>query len=164
MFPRTNATRWAKVADKLGSLLLRWPTGCIEENIIDRVPDEKLEALVTDPDDNKTGMRLRTLAVRLGIEDKDFATLSAAAKGGLRALIIQAATGYVPPKKTTPKSERKIYEKHAQDWFKTLAGGRELEAKLFSLDLWPKLKDQLLPFCNAVRKALGLTEIQEVQP
>ena len=160
----THPTRWAKVADKLGSLLLRWPTGCIEENIIDRVPDEKLEALVTDPDDNKTGMRLRTLAVRLGIENKDFATLSAAAKGGLRALIIQAATGYVPPKKTTPKSERKIYEKHAQDWFKTLAGGRELEAKLFSLDLWPKLKDQLLPFVNAVRKALGLTEIQEVQP
>ena len=160
----THPDRWAKVAGALGSLLFRWPTGCIEQNIIDLVPDEELEALVTDPDDEKTGMRLRTLAVRLGIEDKSFATLSASAKGGLRAVVIEAATGHVPPEKASPKSERKIFEKHAQDWFKTLPGGRELEAKLFTLGIWPQLKDQLLPFCNAVRKAVGLAEIQDVPP
>ncbi len=157
-------TRWQKVADALGPLLFRWPAGCIEQNIIDLTPDDSLEALLIDPVDDKTGMRLRTLAYRLGVAEKDFATLCAKAGPGLRALVVEAATGHVPPGKAALKSERKEYEKHAQNWFKTLAGGRELEAKLFSLELWPKLKDQLLPFCNAVRKAIDLPEIGDITP
>ena len=159
-----HPTRWQKVADALGPLLFRWPSGCIEENVTDLTPEDKLEELLIDPADDKTGMRLRTLAVRLGIEEKDFVILSSKAGSGLRTLMIEAATGHVPPEKMGLKSERKEYAKHGQDWFKTLTGGRELEAKLFSLDLWPKLKDQLLPFCNAVLKAIELPEITDLTP
>jgi putative ATP-dependent endonuclease of OLD family len=43
------------------------------------VPDDKLETLLTDPEGEKTGMRFRTLAERLGIQEKDFATIAAKA-------------------------------------------------------------------------------------
>jgi putative ATP-dependent endonuclease of the OLD family len=155
-------TRWQKVADALGPLLFRWASGCIEENIIPLVSDEKLEAFLEDPADEKTGARRRTLATRLGSEEKDFATLAAKAGNGLRARIIEAATGHVPPDKATVKSEKREYEKHAQTWFKTFAGGKELEAKLFTLELWPHLKASLLPFCNAVRKAVDLEEVADL--
>ena len=74
-----HPARWQKVASALGPLLFRWPTGCIEENIIGLVPDDKLEALLTDPGDDKTGERLRTLADRLGIPNKQFAAISSSA-------------------------------------------------------------------------------------
>ena len=48
--------------------------------------------------------------------------------------------------------------------FKTEAGGRELEAKLFTLGLWPRFQPLLLPFCNAIRNALGLEEVTDLQP
>ena len=60
------------------------------------LPDDKLEALLTDPEDEKTGMRLRTLADRLGIQEKDFATIKATAGAGLKALILAAASGTRP--------------------------------------------------------------------
>ncbi len=77
----------------------------------------------------------------------------------MRALIVAAALGTVPENKT---SEKKIYKGHAQSWFKTVAGGRELAGKIFSLGAWPALKPQLMPFCNAVRKAVGLAELQDL--
>ena len=61
-----HPTRWQKLAEKLDKLLFRWQSGCIEENVIKLLPDDKLEALLTDPEGEKTGMRLRTLAERLG--------------------------------------------------------------------------------------------------
>ena len=153
--------RWKKVAGRLDKLLFRWVSGCLEENIIGAVPDDKLEALLIDPADEKTGMRLRTLADRLGSQEKDFETIKTKAGAGLRALIIAAAKGTVPEEKT---SEKKQYKAHAQTWFKTVDGGRELAGKIFSLGAWPMLKPQLMPFCNAVRKAVDLAEIQDLEP
>lgn len=153
--------RWNKVAEKLDKLLFRWTSGCLEENIINAVPDENLETLVIDLDDDKTGMRLRTLADRLGSQEKDFEAIKTKAGAGLKALIVAAASGTVPADKT---SEKKQYKAHAQTWFKTEVGGRELAGKIFSLGAWLILKPQLLPFCKAVRKAVDLPEIQDLVP
>jgi hypothetical protein len=134
----------------------------VEPNVVNALDDDKLEELLTDPADEKTGMRLRTLAVRLNIANKDFTSIKSKAGAGLRKLIIEAAMGTVPEDKKSDKSEQKIFKNHAQDWFKTDEGSRELASKIFKLGAWPKLKPQLLPFCNAVRKAVGLGEIQDL--
>jgi putative ATP-dependent endonuclease of OLD family len=154
-----HPTRWAKLHTKLGALLFRWPSLCIEENIIAVVSDDKLEAFIADPAGEKTGIRLRTLADRLGIADKDFAALKAKAGADFRARIIEAALGTVPAGKESEKNE---YKAHAGRWFKSVDGGRELAGKLFGLALWPALKPQLLPFCNATRTAIGLDEIADL--
>lgn len=156
---KKHPTRWQKVAEKLDKLLFRWKSGCTEENIINALPDDKFESLLTDPE--KTGMRLRTLADRLGIPEKDFATIKTKAGSGLKALVLAAASGVVPEGKT---AEKKHYQSHGQTWFKTIDGGRELAAKVFTLGIWPTLKPELLPFCNAVRKAVDLDEIQDLTP
>jgi putative ATP-dependent endonuclease of OLD family len=154
--------RWRKVGEKIDGLLFRWTSGCVEPNVIDALGDDDLEELLTDPAGEKTGMRLRTLAVRLNIAEKDFTSIKSKAGAGLRKLIIEAAKGTVPEDKKSDKSEQKIFKNHAQDWFKTDEGSRELANKIFKLGAWPKLKPQLLPFCNAVRKAVGLGEIQDL--
>lgn len=154
-----HATRWQKLHDKLGKLLFRWTTGCIEANVIGAVPDDKLEMLLTDPEDEKTGMRLRTLAERLGIQEKDFPTLKQTAGPNLKSLVIAAAMGTVPHGK---EAEKKHYQSHGQTWFKTIEGGRELAGKVFALGPWPALKSELLPFCNAVRKAVELDEVSDL--
>jgi putative ATP-dependent endonuclease of OLD family len=151
--------RWKKLSDKLGPLLFRWPTGCIEQNIIGAVPDDKLEALITDPKGEKTGTRLRTLAERLEMTEKDFQSLKAKAGAGLRAVIIEAAMGECPAGK---EAEKKRYKSHAGIWFKSDAGGRELGDKVFSLGLWPSLKPQLLPFCNAILGAVNLAPLSDL--
>jgi putative ATP-dependent endonuclease of OLD family len=156
-----HPTRWQNLAKKLDQLLFRWKSGCVEQNIIGIVPDDKLEALLTDPEGKKTGTRLRTLAERLGIQDKEFATIRAKAGPSIKALLVEAAMGTVPPDRT---GERKHYQSHGQTWFKTKEGGRELAGKIFALGLWPALKPDLLPFCNAVRKAVGLDEISDLTP
>jgi hypothetical protein len=156
-----HPTRWKNVAQKLDKLLFRWQSGCIEKNIIDLLPDDKMDALLIDPEDEKTGMRLRTLAERLGIEEKDFATIKATAGADLKALILAAASGSVPDGKA---AEKRHYQSQGKTWFKSVDGGRELAAKLFSLGLWPALKPQLLPFCNAVRKAVDLDELLDLTP
>lgn len=156
-----HPTRWAKLSAKLGPLLFRWKTGCIEENVIGAVPDEKLEELITDPDGDKTGSRLRSLADRLDINDKSFAAIKAAAGAHLKSLIIEAALGKVPAGKESSKKE---YKAHAQTWFKTRAGGRELFEKAIALSLWAALKPELMPFCNAVRTACGVEEREDIVP
>jgi putative ATP-dependent endonuclease of the OLD family len=56
--------------------LFRWNNGCLEQNVIGALPDDRLEALLTDPAEVRTGQRLRTLADRLGTGDeKGFATI-----------------------------------------------------------------------------------------
>lgn len=156
-----HPTRWAKVAEKLGPLLFRWASGCLEQNIIGAVPDDSLLPLLTDPLDEKTGMRRRALAERLGIEDKAFAAIQAQAGGTLKALIIAAALGDVPVGK---EAEKKHFKGQTRNFFKTVEGGRELADKMFSLGLWPALKPQLMPFCNAVRKAVDLPETPDIDP
>lgn len=146
--------RWKKVEAALGPLLFRWKSGCIEENIISAVPDEKLEDLLTDPTGEDTGSRLRTLADRLNMTGEiDFAVIAAKAGPKLKAVLIEAATGVVPDDK---KDRKKEYKSHAQIWFKSLDGGGELARKVFSLGLWPVFGPLLRPFCNAVRAALDL--------
>ena len=127
--------------------------------MIGAVVDQDLEALLTDPDGDKTGRRLRTLADRLGLAVKGFAEIATLAGDRLRAVMIQAATGD-PAEKTG--GEAKSYRSHARDWFKSTAGGRELETKVFEMEIWPKLKRQLLPFCNAVHKAVDLPEVLDI--
>lgn len=156
-----HPTRWKKIAQVQGTLLFRWTSGCIEENIIGGVPEDKLETLLTDPDGKKTGMRLRTLADRLSIDEKDFASIKTKAGPDLKAVIIGAALGTVPDDKSDEESQ---YKSHAQTWFKSVPGGRELAAKVFSLGLWPRFGPQLLPFCNAVRNAVDLPHTTDLKP
>lgn len=153
-----HPTRWKALEEALGPLLFRWPKGCLEENLFGATPDAKLEALMADPAGERTGMRRQTLALRLGIEAKTFGDL-AAAGDRLRSAMIQAALGTVPP---GCEEEKGTYKAHGGTWFKSLAGGRELSAKVFELGLWDDLRPQLLPFCNAVRAAINLPAIEDL--
>lgn len=155
-----HPTRWAEVQKQLGPLLFRWKSGDIESNLVDALADEQIEAFITDPDDERTGRRLRSLAMRLKIDPKDFASIKAAAGSALKRFIKEAAGGKVP--EGTPEAEKKTYSKQAQDWFKTERGGRELAEKLFGLGVWSALQVQLLPFCNAVRAAAGLPALEDL--
>lgn len=152
--------RWKSVEDKLETLLFRWPAGSLEENIISVVPEDKLETFISDPEDGKTGMRLRTLADRLEIQNKDFQVIKTTAGANLREVIVAAAKGTVPAGK---QAERRQYQAHGHTWFKSYIGGRELGLKVFSLGVWPTLKPQLMPFCNAVRRAVDLEELQDLE-
>lgn len=152
----THPGRWAAVHAALGPLLFRWPLGCLEENIFALVPEDRIEDLIKDPEDELTGERLRTLADRIGSATKDLASVKANAPDFSR-LLIEAATGAVPDdKKDADKSEKKALRKHAETWFKSLKGGEELAEKVFSLGLWPAVEPTLLPFLNAVRATLSL--------
>jgi putative ATP-dependent endonuclease of OLD family len=154
-------TKWARVKDRLGNLLFRWPSGCLEENIISLVPKDRLEDFVRDPD-GESGTRLRTLADRLRIEDKSFPAIERKAPD-LKRLIIEAATGAIPETmEETSKEEKKELRKHGAKWFKSVEGGRELGAKVFEFNLWPQLEESLLPFINSVRSAVSLCEIAEL--
>jgi putative ATP-dependent endonuclease of OLD family len=156
-----HPTRWQRIEEKLGQLLFRWQSGSVESNVIDTLPEEKLEALLIDPAGEKTGSRLRTLADRLGVGDKRFDNVREKAGNGLRALMLEAAMGKVPADKA---AEKKHYQAHAQQWFKSVSGGRELAMKAFDLGVWPVLQPRLMPFCNALRKVVGLPEIPDVAP
>jgi putative ATP-dependent endonuclease of OLD family len=154
--------RWAAVKQRLNNLLFRWPSGCTEENIIMLVPPASLEAFIRDKEDEQTGERLRTLAYRLGLEEKDLPSIKAHCTD-LTAIIIAAATGTVPDdKKNADKSVKKALQKHAERWFKSVDGGRELADKVFAFGLWPQLKPQLLPFLNAIRAAVSLPQITDL--
>jgi putative ATP-dependent endonuclease of OLD family len=156
--------RWAALRGKLGDLLFRWETGCVETNVIELIPDEKLQALVSDPEGLKTGSRLRTLADRLGIEGstKDFPTIQQKAGPKLKAVITAAAIGETLEVENDP-AKKKEYKAHGQVWFKSINGGRELFDKAINFGTWPLLKARLMGFCNAVRKAIKLDEILDIQ-
>jgi hypothetical protein len=154
-----HPTRWKKLEERLGKLLFRWQVGCLEENIIKLVPEAELETFIKDPAGDKTGKRLRSLQERLGTDSKEFAVLREKAGTNLRQFIIEAATGEVPEGK---ESEKKHFQSHSQDWFKSFAGGQELAGKVFTIGLWPQIKDQIIPFANAVRRAVMLSEITDI--
>lgn len=156
-----DQVKWTELQKLMGTLLFRWAAGCIEENIIKLVPDDRLEDFIKDSD-GVSGIRLRTLADRLGLREKDFSTIKATT-GDLKALIIEAATGTIPAgKEAADKGEQKSLKKHAEAWFKSIEGGNELATKVFAFDLWPQLEAQLLPFVNAVRVAVVLPEIAKL--
>ena len=148
--------RWAKVKACLGDRLLRWQNICLEQEIFACLTDAQLESFIVDPAGELTGYRLRTLAIRLGCEEKDFHTLQAKAGANFRRIIAEAFLGIVPAHlAAAEKPIRKTYQAHAQNWFKSIEGGRELAQKVVSLKLWPKLQDRLLPFLNAIRGSVG---------
>lgn len=153
--------RWATVKAALGDRLLRWPRGCLEENVIEHVDDDDLEKFIADSDDD-SGDRRRTLAMRLMIEDKSYAAILAAAGNAdnVRKLIIAAATGSVPA--DTPDDQKKALKSHGRTWFKSVRGGFELGSKMLEFKVWPKLEGQLLPFLNAIRQAIDMTVITEL--
>lgn len=153
--------RWATLKASLTDLLLRWPAGCLEENVIAHVADGDLESFIADPE-GESGARLRTLADRLDINDKSFAAILAAVgdTAGVRKLIIEAATGSVPA--GTADDKKKAFKSHGRTWFKTVRGGYELGSKMLQFDVWPKLEGQLLPFINAIRQSVDLPVITEL--
>jgi putative ATP-dependent endonuclease of OLD family len=154
-----HPTRWKKLGERLGKLLFRWQAGCLEENIIKLVSKTELESFILDPTGEKTGKRLRSLQERLGTDSKEFAVLREKAGANLRQFIIEAAIGTVPDGK---ESEKKHFQSHSHDWFKSFSGGQELAKKVFTMGLWPNLKEQLLPFANTVRSAVALPQITDI--
>ena len=156
----TDGAAWQAVKIRLGDLLLRWKAGCLESNVIAHVPDDKLEAFIQDGDGH-SGERLRTMADRLGLPDTSIEDLREQAPD-FRQLIIDAATGASHPHPEATKDEKKAWKKHGQRWFKSRTGGKELAEKVFAFGLWPSLADELLPFVNAVRRAVGLEDITSV--
>lgn len=154
-----HPTRWKNLEDHLGPLLFRWGSGCLEENLLELTPPEKLMDLMVDATGDKTGMRRQSIAMRLGIDVGTFEELAESAGLRLKPTMIEAALGIVPDGCETDKN---TYKSHGRTWFKSEQGGRELAIKVFSLGLWSSLKPQLLPFCNAVRHALGLASIEDV--
>lgn len=154
--------RWDRLKATHGLLLFQWQTGCVEENVIAHVPDNKLLALATDPD-GEAGPRLRTLADRLGIQNKDPQSILDACevKGDIHAVlrqaIVAAATG---SKVGAPADKAKEWAKHSQVWFKSEAGGRELATKARDLGAWQRLEPDVLPFINALRGCFHLVPFQ----
>jgi putative ATP-dependent endonuclease of OLD family len=158
-----NPGRWGKVKERLGDLLLRWDKGCLEENLIPLFGVGQLQALLQDAEGGRTGMRLRSLADRLGIDDATFEAVSAAAGATMMQTVIQAATGAVPDSVKDDKARANEYKAHARVWFKSKVGGRELARKLLDLQAWPKARPLLLPFLNAVRASLGKDALPDDQ-
>jgi putative ATP-dependent endonuclease of OLD family len=149
-----NTTRWIKLKAAMRDLLFQWPSGCTEANVIAHVPDDKLEALLVDPDDIHTQPRLATLVERLKVIEPtaefpqhDFATIKAVAGDRLRALIIAAASG---DSAGTSETAAKTWKKHGKRWFKSLEGGRELANKAYALGAMTQLKPQLQPLIGAL--------------
>lgn len=157
-----SSGRWSALKAKMNEHLFQWADGCLEENIIKLVDEDKLIELLKDEDGDLHGDRLRTLADRLECADKNIQTLLTAVqqeRRDLRTLIVEAATGN---NDRAPQGREKEWKAHAAKWFKSTAGGRELATKMFALGVWPALKDKLLPFLNAIRTALKQAELQDV--
>jgi len=153
-----HADSWAKLSTMIGVLLFQWKQGCLEENLLKAVPDDKLEAFMADPDGH-SGDRLRTLAERLDMESKQFEDIKAKAAENFREVLIGAMTGAVPAGK---EAEPKKFKSHGQRWFKTRDGGRELFTKVGAFNLWTSIKDEVLPFANGVRRAVELPDLADL--
>ena len=156
----TAPQRWTKLKEKLGERLHQWPNGCTEDHVIGAVPEAKLLELLKDGEGELDGYRLRTLADRLGLQDKTTGAIGAALKASgqtWRALIIAAATG---SKEGAPEGQEKAWKKHSQQWFKSTYGGKELAQKMVALGAWTDIQPKLLPLINAVLVAVGRPALQ----
>lgn len=142
--------RWAQLKGAMDVRLFQWPEGCTETNILRVLPDEHLENLFKDQDGDWDGYRLRTVATRLGIDEKSFEEIQAAANGHLRNLIIEAATG--DNRGVEDRGEKKSWKKHSQNWFKKAdgSGGRELLYHLVQSKMWDALEEPIRLFFNSV--------------
>ncbi|MCZ8317217.1 MAG: AAA family ATPase [Silanimonas sp.] len=146
--------RWARVQRALGDRLLRWDEGSLESNVLPLFGVQRLQALITDPDNRRTGQRRRSLIDRLGLApDADLEQISVAAGDGLMQVVVDAALGKVPSN-IVDDERRKMFKGHSSQWFKSHAGGRELANKVFELDLWPGLEPRFTSFLAALRQAV----------
>lgn len=150
---------WEKIKTILGDLLFQWQEGCLEENIIPLFDSEKILSVIEDPEEVKTGMRLRSLADRLEIQDTTYETIRTAAGDKLIQVIIEAAIGKVPEQF---KNEEKKFKSHSKTWFKSAEGGSELAEKVLALGAWPSLEPLMLPFINAIRSTVALPKIERL--
>lgn len=152
----TDPGRWQALKQKLGDRLHQWQDGCTEQHVIAAIADDKLPELLKDADGAFDGDRLRTIADRLGIQDKQLASIEQAlADQGktLRQLIVAAATG---SKDGAPAGEDKAWKKHSRHWFKSEEGGRELAQRMVALGAWDGISPQVFPLLNAILVAVGL--------
>ena len=154
-----NRGRWDSLKSQLGDHLLQWKEGCLEENVIAQYPQENLKSLCLDRDGDFDGDRLRTLATRLDISDKSFANICEHTED-LRRLIIEAATGNSGG--VEDKSEKKAWKKHAQNWFKSVDGGRELAEKTVADEVIGQLEPKLLPLINAILASVGVQRVRHL--
>lgn len=158
----TAPERWKKLKDKFKGRLHQWPKGCTEDHVIGAVPEENLLALLKDAEGELDGYRLRTLAERLGLQDKSTEAIDAALKASgktWRTLIIAAASG---SKDGAPAGQEKAWKKHSQQWFKSTVGGQELAQKMVALGAWAEIQPQLLPLINSVLTAVGHKALEEL--
>ena len=157
-----SPVRWARLKGTMEERLFQWPEGCTETNILSVLPGDYLENLFKDHDGDWDGYRLRTVADRLGIEGKSFEELQVAAKGQLKGLIIDAATG--DSDGVADKAEKKSWKKHAKSWFKKAdgSGGRELLEHLVQADKWEELEEALRPFFNSVLTLSGKSAVEKI--
>lgn len=160
-----NAGRWRAVADRVGALLFQWNAGNMEENVIPLFARDQIQMLIADPEGEKTGLPLRTLADRLDTADASFEALSALALARrgenidhpahpLIPWIVEAATGKVPDVlRDAPAAQRNPFKGHATAWFKSIEGGRELAEKAYRSGAWDiRLNALLRPFVDAVTR------------
>lgn len=158
----TAPERWKKLKEKLKGRLHQWPKGCTEDHVVAAIPDANLLELLKDAEGELDGYRLRTLADRLGLQEKTTEAIEAALKASdqtWRGLIIAAATGN---KNGAPEGQEKAWKKHSQQWFKSTDGGKELAQKMVTLGAWADIQPQLLPLINSVLMAVGRPTLQKL--
>lgn len=162
--------RWDTLKESMGDRLFQWEEGCIETNLIPLIPNDQIECLFKDDEGDWDGNRLRTIAERIGSQDKDFDALLEAVgsdRNELNKYIIEAATGdksgIEEPDDTKRKALKKAWGAHGRSWFKRAdgSGGRELLSYLQETGTWPVIEPTLRPFLNSVLK---LAEKPEVNP
>lgn len=157
------AGRWHAVKERVRELLFQWDAGNMEQNVIPMFPAEQVRALIEDPADEKTGLRMRTLADRLETPDATFEALTVRARerlataGGqwnhpLIPWIVEAASGKVPDAlRDALPAQRNPFKGHASAWFKGVDGGHELARKVRAAGVWDQQLGELLrPFIEAV--------------
>jgi putative ATP-dependent endonuclease of OLD family len=152
----TDPGRWQVLKQKLGDRLHQWQQGCTEQHVIAEIAEDKLPELLKDEEGMYDGDRLRTIAERLGVQEKQLASIEQALEDQgktLRQLIGAAAIG---SKEGAPAGDEKAWKKHSQRWFKSEEGGRELAQRVVALGAWDAISPQLLPLLNAVLVAAGL--------
>ncbi len=157
--------RWEQLKTAMDSRLFRWAEGSIETNILSLLPNEYLENLFKDLDGDWDGYRLRTIATRLGIEEKSYTTIQSVLEEEgkqLRDIIIEAAIGNSNGVDTN--AEKKTWKKHAQNWFKKAdgSGGRELLHHLLRSGQWETLEETLRPFFNSVLILSEKTAVEKI--
>lgn len=158
----TAPERWKKLKEKLKGHLHQWSKGCTEDHVIGAIPEANLLELLKDAEGELDGYRLRTLADRLGLQDKTTEAIEVALKASeqtWRGLIIAAATG---SKDGAPEGQEKTWKKHSQQWFKSTGGGKELAQKMVTLGAWEYIQPQLLPLINSVLMAVGRPALQKL--